>query len=88
MLRIQKRYNFGYHEIESDDSALVNGKIVEFTSYPGSVYSQDDFYKVSKRNSKTETTVTGTELQNKNRQLWEKIMQKKDQVSIGAVDDR
>lgn len=86
MLRIQKRYNFGYHEIESDDSALVNGKIVEFTSYPGSVYSQDDFYKVTKRNSKTETTVAGTELQNKNRQLWEKIMQKKDQVSIGAVD--
>lgn len=82
MLRIQKRYNFGYHETESDDSALVNGKIVEFTSYPGSVYSQDDFYKITKRNSKTETAVTGTELQNKNRQLWEKIMQKKDQVSI------
>lgn len=80
MLRIQKRYNFGFHEIESDDRdrTLVNGQIVEFTSYPGSIYSQDDFYKVTKRNSKTETCVVGTELLNNNRQLWEKIMQKKD----------
>ncbi|XP_025207933.1 putative phospholipase B-like 2 isoform X2 [Melanaphis sacchari] len=83
MLRIQKRYNFGFHETESDDSALVNGKIIEFTSYPGSVYSQDDFYKVTKKGSKIETTVVGTELQNNNRQLWEKIM-KKDQVLLGA----
>lgn len=79
MLRIQKRYNFGFHEIESQNSALVNGKIVEFTSYPGSIYSQDDFYKITKRGSKTEVTVVGTEIQNNNRQLWEKIM-KLDQV--------
>ncbi|CAH1725232.1 unnamed protein product [Aphis gossypii] len=83
MLRIQKRYNFGFHETESEDSALVNGKIIEFTSYPGSIYSQDDFYKVTRKGSKPETTVVGTELQNNNRQLWEKIM-KKDQVLLGA----
>lgn len=79
MLRIQKRYNFGYHEIESADSAHVNGKIVEFSSYPGSVYSQDDFYKITNAASIVETTVVGTEIQNNNRQLWEKIM-KTDQV--------
>lgn len=79
MLRIQKRYNFGFHETESVDSALVNGKIVEFSSYPGSVYSQDDFYKVTKKGSTVETIVVGTELKNNNRQLWEKIM-KTDQV--------
>lgn len=79
MLRIQKRYNFGYHEFEGENSALVKGGIIEFTSYPGSVYSQDDFYKITKRDSKTETTVAGTEIQNNNRQLWEKIM-KSDQV--------
>lgn len=79
MLRIQKRYKFGFHETESDSSKLVNGKIIEFTSYPGSIYSQDDFYKVARRDSKTQTTIVGTEIQNKNRQLWEKIM-KSDQV--------
>lgn len=79
MLRIQKRYSFGFHEIESQNSALANGKIIEFTSYPGSIYSQDDFYKITKRDSKTETTVVGTEIENNNRQLWEKIM-KLDQV--------
>lgn len=79
MLRIQKRYNFGFHEIENKNSALANGKIIEFTSYPGSIYSQDDFYKITKRDYKTETTVVGTEIQNNNRQLWEKIM-KLDQV--------
>lgn len=79
MLRIQKRYKFGYHETEKEGSALVNGKIIEFTSYPGSIYSQDDFYKITQRDAEKETTVTGTELQNKNPQLWEKIM-KSDQV--------
>jgi hypothetical protein len=79
MLRIQKRYNFGFHETASADSALVHGKIIEFSSYPGSVYSQDDFYKITKAASKIETTVVGTEIQNNNRQLWEKIM-KTDQV--------
>ncbi|XP_015379171.1 PREDICTED: putative phospholipase B-like lamina ancestor isoform X2 [Diuraphis noxia] len=83
MLRIQKRYNFGFHETESVDSALVNGKIVEFSSYPGSIYSQDDFYKITKKGSVSETIVIGTELQNNNRQLWEKIM-KTDQVLLGA----
>ncbi|VVC38026.1 Phospholipase B-like [Cinara cedri] len=83
MLRIQKRYSFGYHETNSINSALIHGKIVEFTSYPGSIFSQDDFYKITKRGSLTETTVVGTEIQNNNRQLWEKIM-KSDQVLLGA----
>ena len=83
MLRILKRYNFGFHETEGDNNVLVNGKIIEFTSYPGSIYSQDDFYKITKKNSKPQTTVVGTELKNNNRQLWEKIM-KTDQVLLGA----
>lgn len=82
MLRIQKRYNFGFHETENDKSNLVNGKIIEFTSYPGSVYSQDDFYKITTDGeSRTVMTVVGTEIQNNNRQLWEKIM-KSNQVPI------
>lgn len=76
---MQKRYKFGFHETDGGDSALVRGKIVEFTSYPGSIFSQDDFYKITERGSLTETTVVGTEVRNNNRQLWEKIM-KPDQV--------
>jgi len=87
MLRILKRYNFGFHETEGDNNVLVNGKIIEFTSYPGSIYSQDDFYKITKKNSKPQTTVVGTELKNNNRQLWEKIM-KTDQVYLFKVRQR
>lgn len=85
MLHIQKRYNFGFHETDNAHSALVDGKIVEFTSYPGSIYSQDDFYKITKRSAKTETIVAGTEIQNNNRQLWEKIMTRSDQVKIISI---
>lgn len=78
--RIQKRYNFGFHENGNVGSALVNGKVVEFTSYPGSIYSQDNFYKVIKRNSKTEMLVVGTELQNETKILLENIFEDIDQV--------
>lgn len=86
MFRIQKRYNFGFHETGNFGSALVKGKVVEFTSYPGSIHSQDDFYKVIKRNTKTEMVIAGTESQNKTKILLEKFMEGKDKVFVYYID--
>ncbi|XP_050427477.1 putative phospholipase B-like lamina ancestor [Adelges cooleyi] len=83
MLRIKKRYDFGYRIKGNENSPVVNGKIIEFTSYPGTIFSQDDFYRITQTMSNTESTVVGTQIQNNNRVLWEKIM-KPEQVLMGA----
>jgi hypothetical protein len=46
MLRVLKRYHLGYHHTSGDDSSLVPGQITTFSSYPGVIHSQDDFYLV------------------------------------------
>lgn len=74
MLRIKKRYNFAYHNDDSTDSDIVYGRNIEFTSYPGSIFSQDDFYKITREDSGSQTTIVGTQIQNNNRLLWDKIM--------------
>lgn len=61
MLRIQKKYSFNYHLTGKSKSDLVPGRIVSFTSYPGSIHSQDDFYQIQ-MNDDSKVTITGTAL--------------------------
>jgi hypothetical protein len=49
MLRVLKRYQLGYHHTSEIDSHLVPGQITAFSSYPGAIHSQDDFYLVAGR---------------------------------------
>jgi hypothetical protein len=46
MLRVLKRYQFGYHHTSDTNSNPVPGQILTFSSYPGVIHSQDDFYLV------------------------------------------
>ncbi|KAI5716054.1 hypothetical protein M8J76_000111 [Diaphorina citri] len=69
MLRIQKRYNFAYHSTGDVDSDLVNGRIQTFSSYPGTIFSGDDYYQVRSITGET-LTIVGTELKNHNQSTW------------------
>uniref|UniRef100_A0A1B6G302 Phospholipase B-like n=1 Tax=Cuerna arida TaxID=1464854 RepID=A0A1B6G302_9HEMI len=69
MLRVQKRYHFGFHMTgRSGTRVVVPGQVVVFTSYPGTIHSQDDFYQVS--GTGTPLTVSGTAIKNLNPSLW------------------
>jgi hypothetical protein len=46
MLRVLKRYQLGYHHTSDLDAYLVPGQKITFSSYPGVIHSQDDFYLV------------------------------------------
>lgn len=46
MLRIFKRYSFNYR-LSSVDSTVIPGHTQVFPSYPGRLYSGDDFYLIS-----------------------------------------
>ncbi|CAI6362403.1 unnamed protein product [Macrosiphum euphorbiae] len=64
MLRIQKRYRLNYKESKSSYQ-LVLGHDITFSSYPGFIYSMDDFYLISSGLAVTETTISVY-----NPQLW------------------
>uniref|UniRef100_A0A1B6DDF0 Phospholipase B-like n=2 Tax=Clastoptera arizonana TaxID=38151 RepID=A0A1B6DDF0_9HEMI len=68
MLRVQKRYRFSFHNTAERNSPLVPGQVLAFTSYPGSIHSQDDFYQIS---GSTNLTITGTVIKNVNNSLWD-----------------
>lgn len=70
MLRVQKRYRFAFHKTAQKDSPLVPGQVLAFTSYPGSIHSQDDFYQIS---GSTNLTITGTVIKNLNSSLWDDV---------------
>ena len=56
MLRILKRYNFGIHEVPG--GAEIPGSKMSFSSYPGLLYSGDDFNILSPSGLVTlETTI-------------------------------
>nr|CAD7451486.1 unnamed protein product [Timema bartmani] len=78
MLRLMKRYELNYHLLPTRDWNLVQGRDVVFSSYPGVVYSQDDFYVVSGDPSTSpesvhKLVVTGTAVDNYNKALWDAV---------------
>ncbi|XP_064620556.1 putative phospholipase B-like 2 [Lineus longissimus] len=68
MLRIQKRYQFGFHHSYQRGSQQIPGNNVSFSSYPGKVFSGDDFYATSAGLGAQETTIG-----NSNADLWSKV---------------
>ena len=73
MLRLLKRYNFGYHMSPKKNSEAVPGRSVIMSSYPGALSSQDESYVVS---GKKEMVVAGTPLTINNRSLWSRLSSK------------
>nr|XP_018907684.1 PREDICTED: uncharacterized protein LOC109037460 [Bemisia tabaci]XP_018907685.1 PREDICTED: uncharacterized protein LOC109037460 [Bemisia tabaci] len=71
MLRVQKKYAFGYHRTGSPESALAPGRTLLFSSYPGSLHSQDDLYLIASDKGK-KLFVIGTAIQNFNTSLWDR----------------
>lgn len=70
MTRILKRYKLNYHKTATD-SKPVHGTSVDFSGYPGSITSQDEFYIVKGDNHRM--AVTGTALRNYNPKLWKEV---------------
>ena len=56
MLRIYKRYDLPL-PLSDSDPTVVPGRTVTFSSYPGSLFSGDDFYEVSSGLVVVETTL-------------------------------
>ncbi|XP_074643309.1 putative phospholipase B-like 2 [Tubulanus polymorphus] len=68
MLRIIKRYHFSYRLNSDPKSGSVASKMISFSSYPGAVFSGDDFY-ITDAGLVTQETTNG----NNNDKLWSKI---------------
>lgn len=56
MIRILKKYTLGIHRTNEPDSPLIAGHSMSFSSYPGLLYSGDDFTVVSSGLVSMETT--------------------------------
>eukprot|EP00298_Acanthocystis_sp_HF-20_P006656 c16443_g1_i2.p1 GENE.c16443_g1_i2~~c16443_g1_i2.p1 ORF type:complete len:587 (+),score=244.62 c16443_g1_i2:32-1762(+) len=57
MTRIYKMYSFALHETNQSNSRIVSSSRSAFSSYPGSLYSGDDFYVLSSGLIVQETTI-------------------------------
>lgn len=57
MIRILKKYSFEVHRSAADGSPLVAGHTMSFSSYPGLLYSGDDFTVMSSGLVSMETTI-------------------------------
>ncbi|XP_051762699.1 putative phospholipase B-like 2 [Ctenopharyngodon idella] len=73
MLRILKRYSFAFHTSPTGKE-IIPGRTQVFSSYPGSIFSGDDFYLLSSGLVTLETTIG-----NSNPDLW-KFVQPRDAV--------
>lgn len=67
MLRIKKRYRLNYKESKLSNQ-LVYGHDIQFSSYPGFLYSMDDFHLIS---SGLAITLTINSVYNP--QLWDNV---------------
>ncbi|XP_058137382.1 putative phospholipase B-like 2 [Dasypus novemcinctus] len=68
MLRVVKKYAFQFHEGPRGDDRLVPGNSLLFSSYPGTIFSGDDFYILSSGLVTLETTIG-----NNNPALWKYV---------------
>ncbi|XP_062038791.1 putative phospholipase B-like 2 [Lepus europaeus] len=68
MLRVIKKYWFQFREGPQEDYPLVPGNRVIFSSYPGTIFSCDDFYVLGSGLVTLETTIG-----NKNPALWKYV---------------
>lgn len=57
MIRILKKYSLEVHQTADEDSALIPGHSMSFSSYPGLLYSGDDFTVISSGLVSMETTI-------------------------------
>lgn len=71
MMRILKRYKLNYHLTSAPDSPPAPGVTVDFSGYPGSITSQDEFYLL--QGEQHRLAVTGTALRNYNSKLWKNV---------------
>uniref|UniRef100_H2YHB7 Phospholipase B-like n=1 Tax=Ciona savignyi TaxID=51511 RepID=H2YHB7_CIOSA len=65
MLRIIKKYELNYRDIKGE---LIPGHTSSFSSYPGQIFSGDDFYILSSGLTTIETTIS-----NSNQKLWKYV---------------
>lgn len=69
MLRLLKKYTFGYHMLPvTKTAALIPSRSIMMSSYPGALSSRDEFYLINGENR--ELVVTGTSLLVTNRTEW------------------
>ncbi|XP_014444515.1 putative phospholipase B-like 2 [Tupaia chinensis] len=68
MLRVIKKLSFQFHQGPQEDSPLVPSNKLVFSSYPGTIFSCDDFYILSSGLVALETTIG-----NKNPALWKYV---------------
>lgn len=69
MLRLLKKYTFGYHVLPmTKTDALIPSRSIVMSSYPGALSSRDEFYLVNGENH--EMVITGTPLLITNRNEW------------------
>ena len=68
MLRINKRYDFQFRMTSDANSKPIPGRTISFSSYPGSIFSGDDFYLSSAGLAIMETTIG-----NSNASLWNDV---------------
>uniref|UniRef100_A0A3Q2HAG4 Phospholipase B-like n=1 Tax=Equus caballus TaxID=9796 RepID=A0A3Q2HAG4_HORSE len=71
MLRIIKKYWFQFHEGPQEDAPPAPGNRLVFSSYPGTIFSCDDFYILASGLVTLETTIG-----NRNPALWKYVQPK------------
>lgn len=57
MIRVLKKYSFELHATATEDSPIIPGHSMSFSSYPGLLYSGDDFSVISSGLVSMETTI-------------------------------
>lgn len=72
MLKMFKKYDFGYHFSDAEDSKVVPGTSLSFSSYPGAVHSMDDYYVLSNPDGHS-MAVSATPIPIFNTRLWHYI---------------